>query len=112
MREEEAQNVPLSAAQPPETQQDQAELQTASKDEEEEEEGTSSTNDDSVDETKTVKDDEVVEPDIDPAAQQISQEFEVSRQGSVIQPIQPSPTYLNSERVIQQLESVAYGLKE
>ena len=27
-------------------------------------------------------------------------------------PIQPSPTYLNPERVIQQLESAAYGLKE
>ena len=65
-----------------------------------------------MDETKTVKDDEEVEPDIDPAAQQISQEFEISIQGSVDQPFQPSPSYLNPDRVIQQLESAGYGLKE
>ena len=57
-----------------------------------------------MDKTKTVKDDEEVEPDIDPAEQQISQEFEISRQGSVVQPVQPSPTYLHPEKVIQQLE--------
>ena len=101
MREKDEQNVPLSAAQPPDTQQDEAELQTASKDEGEEEEGTTSTSDDTVDETKIVKDDEEVEPDIDPAAQQTSQEFEISRQGSIVQPVQLSPTYLNPERVIQ-----------
>ena len=106
MREEEEQTIPLSAAQPPNTQQDKAELQTASKDEGKEE-GTSSTNDDSVDETKTVKDDEEAEQDIDPVAQQISQEFEISRQGSVVQTVQPSPTYLHLEKVIQQLESAA-----
>ena len=106
LREEEEQEIPLSAVQPQGTQQDEAELQTASKDKSEEE-GTSSTNDDSVDETKTVKDDEEVEPDIDPAAQQISKEFEVSRQGSVVQPIQPSPTFPNPKKVIQQLEEVA-----
>ena len=60
-----------------------------------------------MDETKTVKDDKEAEPDIDPAAQQISQEFEVLRQGSVVQPVQPSPTYLHPEKVIQQLESAA-----
>ena len=60
-----------------------------------------------MDETKTVKDDKEVEPDIDPAEQQISQEFEILRQGSVVQPVQPSPTYLNPESVIQQLEEVA-----
>ena len=65
-----------------------------------------------MNETKTVKDDKEVKPDTDPAAQQISQEFEISRQGSVVQPFQPSSTYLNPERVIQQLESAAYGLKE
>ena len=84
MGEEEEQNVPLSAAQPTDNQQDEAELQTASKDEGEEEEGISSINDDSVDEIKTVKNDEEVEQDIDPAAQQISQEFEISRQRSVV----------------------------
>ena len=63
-------------------------------------------------ETKTVKDDEEVEPDIDPAAQQISQEFEIDRQGSVVLPVQPSPSYLNPDKVIQQLESAAHGLKE
>ena len=65
-----------------------------------------------MEDTKTVKDDEEDEPDINPSVQQISQEFEVSRQGSVVQHIQPSPTYLNLKKVIQQLESTTYGLKE
>ena len=78
MREEEVQNIPLSVTQYPDTQQYEAELQTASKDEGEQE-GTSYTSDNSVDETKTVKDNEEVKPDIDPAAQKISQEFERSR---------------------------------
>ena len=112
LREEEEQEVPLSATQPPYPQQEQAELQIASPVLGDEEEGTSSISDNSVDNTKTVRDKQDIDIDTGPTAQPISQKFEVSRQGSVLQPVQPSLSYFNPEKVIQQLESAVCALKQ
>ena len=79
---------------------------------EDEEEDTKSSeedddNDSSVDYTTTDKGKDIAYDIIDPAAHQISQEYEISRQGSVVQP-SPSKT---AKKTIQVLEEALKGIQ-
>ena len=63
--------------------------------------------DSSVDYTTTDKGKEVAYDIIDPAVQQISQEYEISRQGSVVQPSPSNP----AKRTIQVLGEALQGIQ-
>ena len=77
---------------------------------EDEEEDTKSSEDDdddsSVDNTTTDKGKEVAYEDIDRAAQHISQEYETSRQGSVVQPSPINPAKQTIQVLEKDLEAV------
>ena len=108
----EEQKVEPQAALPQDTQQRLLE-QDAPEDEEEHnnplelDDDSDDSSDDSVEYTTTDKGNAVAYQETDLAAQQISQEYETSRQGSVIQPSPINP----AKKIIQVLEEASEGVQ-